>query len=380
MNIAKIGFGLSVSAALCLMACGDDESSGIGPQDNQNELTSSSSEGNSAPESSSEVANSSSSVEATSSSSVEEAAPCAFAATDNVWEMTYKADDGKGSGTVKTIYEIDGEDLVIRDSIRYTGTQASMFCRLSDGPAEMSSRDGKLTGVHSCDGGSAALVVTTVREKGYFAANAREAVHAAVQKACGVAVNGGTYEAVPLATKTTCDFKAEDAVWAYTYLDKDWRDKDSVIVHQSFIFENDDRVKAEQHPMQHVECVVKHLTEISSNNYCAAEGLMDVSASGLMGEKESIYESELSACKAKMPAEVEPESSSSTEGGETSSSSEGTASSSSVTTPAGDMVSCDIPGVFGECIEYPAGSDEAIAMTAQCESVLEGTLGTGCAN
>ena len=374
MNIAKIGFGLSVSAALCLMACGDDESSGIGPQDNNSELTSSSSEGNSAPESSSEVANSSSSVEATSSSSVEEAAPCAFAATDNVWEMTYKADDGKGSGTVKTIYEIDGEDLVIRDSIRYTGTQASMFCRLSDGPAEMSSRDGKLTGVHSCDGGSAALVVTTVREKGYFAANAREAVHAAVQKACGVAVNGGTYDVVPLATKTTCDFKAEDAVWAYTYLDKDWRDKDSVIVHQSFIFENDDRVKAEQHPMQHVECVVKHLTEISSNNYCAAEGLMDVSASGLMGEKESIYESELSACKAKMPADVEPVVTDTTVTDTTVTTPDTTA-----TTPAGDMVSCDIPGVFGECIEYPAGSDEAIAMTAQCESVLEGTLGTGCA-
>jgi hypothetical protein len=43
------------------------------------------------------------------------------------------------------------------------------------------------------------------------------------------------------------------------------------------------------------------------------------------------------------------------------------------------MVSCDIPGALGECLEFPAGSEEAIAMKAQCESVLEGTLGTGCA-
>lgn len=376
MNISKIGLGLSISAALCLMACGDDSSTSPEPSNNPQETTSSSSETSGTPDSSDNngAGASSSSVEAASSSSAEEeAAPCTFGATDNVWEMSYKADDGKGSGTVKTIYEIDGEDLVIRDSIRYTGNMASMFCRLSDGPAEMSSRDGKLTGVHSCEGGSTALVVTTVREKGYFAANAREAVHAAVQKACGVAVNGGTYDAVPLATKTTCDFKAEDAVWAYTYLDKDWQDKDSVIVHQSFIFENDDRVKAEQHPMQHVECVVKHLTEISSNNYCAAEGLMDVSASGLMGEKESIYDRELSACKEKMPADVEPESSSSAEGTETS-------SSSSAAAPSGDMVSCDVPGVMGGCEEAPAGSDQARFYISSCESLLEGTLGTGCSN
>ena len=48
-------------------------------------------------------------------------------------------------------------------------------------------------------------------------------------------------------------------------------------------------------------------------------------------------------------------------------------------TPAGDMVSCDIPGALGECVEFPAGSAEAEAMKAQCVSVLEGTLGTGCA-
>ena len=49
-------------------------------------------------------------------------------------------------------------------------------------------------------------------------------------------------------------------------------------------------------------------------------------------------------------------------------------------TPAtGAMVSCDIPGVLGECLEYPAGSAEATAMESQCVSVLMGTLGTGCA-
>lgn len=46
---------------------------------------------------------------------------------------------------------------------------------------------------------------------------------------------------------------------------------------------------------------------------------------------------------------------------------------------SGNMVSCDIPGVMGECLEFPAGSAEATAMEAQCVSVMMGTLGTGCA-
>ena len=45
---------------------------------------------------------------------------------------------------------------------------------------------------------------------------------------------------------------------------------------------------------------------------------------------------------------------------------------------SGNMVSCDIPGVMGECLEVPAGSAEATAMEAQCVSVMQGTLGTGC--
>ena len=373
MNIAKIGFGLSLSAALCFMACGDDSSSSPDPQDNEN--ISSSSETSGTPDSSdansSSSENNGTSSPAESSSSVVEASPCAFAATDDVWEMSYKANDGKGDGTAKTIYEIDGEDLVIRDTVRYTGSQASMICRISSGASDFGSRDGNFVGMQYCDDGSAVVLVSTVRQKGYFAANARETVHAAVKKACEVAVNGGTYDVIPLATKTVCDFKVEDNEWTYTYLDEGWQGKDSVIVHQSFLFGSKDRVKAEQHPMQHVECIAKNFTAISGNNYCAAEGLMDVSASGITSEKESMYESELKACKEKMPADAEPESSSSAEESETT-------SSSSAEAPSGDMVSCDIPGVLGECLEFPAGSEEAIAMAAQCESVLEGTLGTGC--
>ena len=72
--------------------------------------------------------------------------------------------------------------------------------------------------------------------------------------------------------------------------------------------------------------------------------------------------------------------------GDASSSSEaapaGDASSSSEAAAApagGDMVSCDVPGVMGECLEYAAGSAEAQQLTESCVSVLQGTLGTGCA-
>ena len=361
MNITKFSLGLSLTAALCLMACGDDSGSSADPDDTP-EL-SSSSEGSSDPESSSEKAKSSSSAEQVSSSSVKEAEPCTFVADDNAWEISYKVDDGKGSGTAKSIYEIDGEDLVIRDSIRYTGTQASMICRIANGPSELSSRDGNFEGTQSCDGGSAVLLVTTVRQKGFFAANDREAVHAAVKKACNVAVNGGTYDAVPLATKTVCDFKVEDDVWAYTYLDKDWHDKDSVIVHQTFLFESQDLVKAE--PV----CNANYGSQVARVLNVIKCRLMDVSASGLRDEKASIYERELKACKDKMPA-VEPD---------TSVTDTTTTTPDTTTAPAGEMVSCDIPGVLGECLEFPAGSDEAAGLTEQCVSVLEGTLGTGCA-
>ncbi|WP_295682355.1 hypothetical protein [uncultured Fibrobacter sp.] len=72
--------------------------------------------------------------------------------------------------------------------------------------------------------------------------------------------------------------------------------------------------------------------------------------------------------------------------GDASSSSEaapaGDASSSSEAAAApagGDMVSCDVPGAMGECMEYAAGTSEAQQLSESCVSVLQGTLGTGCA-
>lgn len=376
MNYKKVGLGIALSTAMSFMACGDDSSNPI--SNNTDNIESSSSVDGGAPKSSpseksssSVAGNVSSSSVAPSSSSVVEAEPCTFAATDNLWEMSYKASNSKGNANVKTIYKIDGENLVILDTIRYTGNQASMICRIADGASDFSSSDGQFVGVQYCDG-STVVIAGTVTQKGYFAANARETVHAAVQKACGVAVNGGSYDKIPLATKTTCDFKAEDNEWSYSYLDEGWRGQDSVVVIQSFLFDKKLRVKAEQHPLQHAECIAKNFTDISGNNYCSADGLMDVSSSGITSEKESMYNSELRMCKDKIPAGSETETSSSSV-----TSSETSSSAGSVST--GDMVSCDIPGALGECLEFPAGSEEAIAMKAQCESVLEGTLGTGCA-
>lgn len=376
MNYKKIGLGIALSTAMSFMACGDDSSNPI--SNNTDNIESSSSVDGGAPESSpsekssSGVAgNVSSSSVAPSSSSVVEAEPCTFAATDNLWEMSYKASNNKGNANVKTIYKINGEDLVILDTIRYTGNQASMICRIADGASDFGSSDGQFVGGQYCDG-STVVIAGTVTQKGYFAANARETVHAAVQKACGVAVNGGSYDNIPLATKTTCDFKAEDNVWSYSYLDEGWRGQDSVVVFQSFNFDKKLRVKAEQHPLQHAECIAKNFSDISGNNYCSADGLMDVSSSGITSEKESMYNSELRVCKDKIPSGSETESSSSSVTDTESSSSAGSAST-------GDMVSCDIPGALGECLEYPAGSEKAVQMASMCESTLMGTLGTGCA-
>ena len=376
MNYKKIGLGIALSTAMSFMACGDDSSSSPVFDSPSNQNSSSSVDGGapksspSEKSSSSVAGNVSSSSVAPSSSSVAEAEPCTFAATDNLWEMSYKASNNKGNANVKTIYKINGEDLVILDTIRYTGNQASMICRIAEGASDFGSSDGQFVGVQYCDG-STVVIAGTVTQKGYFAANARETVHAAVQKACGVAVNGGSYDKIPLATKTTCDFKAEDNVWSYSYLDEGWRGQDSVVVIQSFNFDKKLRVKAEQHPLQHAECIAKNFSDISGNNYCSADGLMDVSSSGITSEKESMYNSELRMCKDKIPAGSETEtSSSSVTGSETSSSS---------VAASGDMVSCDVPGVMGGCEEAPAGSEQANFYLSSCVSLLEGTLGTGCA-
>ena len=95
---------------------------------------------------------------------------------------------------------------------------------------------------------------------------------------------------------------------------------------------------------------------------------------------------EVSSSSVAAPAGDASSSSVAAPAGDASSSSEaapaGDASSSSETAAApagGDMVSCDVPGVMGECLEYAAGSAEAQQLTESCVSILQGTLGTGCA-
>ena len=386
MKILKLGFGLSVSAALCLMACGDDESSWPAANNDPDETLSSSSETSGTPDSSDDNVKSSSSNNggassaAESSSSVEEVVPCTFAATDDSWAVSYKGNDGDNSANITTVFEIQGEDLVIRDSVRFTGTTASMYCRLltmNDSTAtHPTSMDGKLAGEQTCSG-STAVLVTTRTEKGYFATNAREAVHASVKKACDAAVNGSAFEVFPLETTSNCNFTVDDPEWVYSYLDESWRGTDSVIVKYVLAYDSAEgeimRRKYEIQPMPYMECMTKKFSNIGLTNFCTMEGYVNGSSSGTQSKpREDVFKSEQNYCKEKVPAvEVEPESSSSADDVETT-------SSSSAAAPAGDMVSCDIPGIFGECVEYPAGSAEANAMIEQCESIMEGTLGTGC--
>lgn len=382
MNISKFGLGLSLSAALCLMACGDDSSTSPEPSNNPQETTSSSSETSGTPDSSDNngAGASSSSVEAASSSSAEEeAAPCTFGATDDSWAINYRGSDGSNSASIRTVFEIQGEDLVIRDSVRFTGNTASMYCRLltmNDSTAtHPSSMDGKLAGVQNCEG-STAVLVSTRTEKGYFANNAREAVHASVKKACDAAVNGSAFEVFPLQTTSNCNFTVDDPEWIYSYLDENWRGTDSVIVRYVVAYDSAESEimsrKYEIQPMPYVECMTKQFANIGTTNFCTMEGYVNASSSGTLSKpREDVFKSEQNYCKEKVPAEVEPESSSSADVEETSSSSEGV-------TPSGDMVSCDVPGVMGGCEEAPAGSDQARFYISSCESLLEGTLGTGC--
>ena len=387
MNMTKIGFGLSLTAALCLMACGDDDS-GFAPQNNPDETLSSSSETSGTPDSSDDIGgNSSSDIGGTSSpaessSSVAAAEPCTFAATDDSWAISYKGNDGDNSANIWTLFEIQGEDLIIRDSVRFTGSTASMYCRLmtmQDSTAtHPSSMDGKLAGVQTCEG-STAVLVSTRTEKGYFASNARETVHASVKKACDAAVNGTAFEVFPLETKSNCNFTVDDPEWVYSYLDENWRGTDSVIVRYVLAYDSAEgeimRRKYEIQPMPYLECLTKKFSNIGLTNFCTMDGYVNGSSSGTLSKpREDVFKSEQSYCKEKVPAvEIEPESSSSADGDETT-------SSSSVTAPAGDMVSCDVPGVMGGCEEAPAGSDQARFYISSCESLLEGTLGTGCSN
>jgi hypothetical protein len=324
--------------------------------------------------SSSSVAGEPGSSETVSSSSAAEAEPCSFTSTDNTWEVSYKGSDSKNSAKITTVYEISGDDLVIRDSIRYTGSMTSMMCSI-DPDASHSSSDGVFAGQRSCDSdGNTVIYVSTTTQKGYFANNARDAFFTTVQNACKAAVKGGSYEKVTFAPETKCDFAMDDAEWSYFYKDEDLKGDTVPKKKLVFLDPEDGRyvnMNYSIYPMSHIECVSKNFADFNGIHYCSADAYLNIASSSTTFTKESLFEIEQKACKEYIPAGSETESSSSVTGSETS--------SSSVASASGDMVSCDVPGVVGECLEFPADSEEGLGLAAMCESDLEGKLGTGCA-
>lgn len=343
--------GITLLAAFGLFACDGDTSSSLEVNDNVDSSTSVESEG---PNSSSDGVSSSSNDGISSSSVIEEVAQCTFEATDNKWVVSYKGNDGSNSANIKTVFEIDGDNLVIRDTVDYSGSTSSMICRLAGSETTSSnSKDGLFAIESSCEGGSSVVLTSALNLNGFFKKQSREDFHAAVKKACDVAVNGGSYDVIPLSAKTTCDFTIDDEVWSYSYLDEGWMG-DSVIVTRSVVKDTDGElltVKAEIIPMPYFDCLTQNFAKLSSLTYCSAEGKVELSSSGAMGEKEEVFDATLKSCKDLLPEVKE--------------------------TPV-EMVSCDIPGVLGECIEYPVDDEKAGDLANQCEAVLQGTLGTGC--
>ena len=373
MNYKKIGLGLSLSMAMNFMACGDDSSSPVSASDTPDTKVSSSSV-ESSPSSSSVVASSSSVAEEPSSSSVKEADPCGFVATDDVWTISYKGSDGKNNAKITTTYEIKGEDLVIRDSIRYTGSMTSMMCRI-DPTSSNKSSDGIFVGERSCDeDGNTVIYVSSTTEKGYFANRTRENVFHNVQNACRAGIEGGEFDKITFEPVTKCDFTMDDAEWSYFYKDEDLKGDTVPKKKLVFLDPEDGRyvnMNYSIYPMSHIECVSKNFADFNGIHYCSADAYLNIASSSTTFTKESLFEIEQKACKEYIPAGSETESSSSVTGSETS--------SSSVASASGDMVSCDVPGVVGECLEFPADSEEGLGLAAMCESDLEGKLGTGCA-
>ena len=177
---------------------------------------------------------------------------------------------------------------------------------------------------------------------------------------------------------TKCDFTMDDAEWSYFYKDEDLKGDTVPKKKLVFLDPEDGRyvnMNYSIYPMSHLECVSKNFADFSGIHYCTADAYLNIASSSTSFDKATLFEIEQKACKEFMPAQ-----STATEDPENKDpENKDPENNQSGETPAGDMVSCDIPGVLGECLEFPAGSDEAIAMKTQCESVLEGTLGTGCA-
>ena len=379
--MSKYGLVLSAMAALCLMACGEDSSSSASI-DEDSELSSSSeisesssinlaeglgksssSGGKSATQSSSSrsgISSTSTEKNPDSSDDNEEKA-CSFGAKEKVWKFSYNGKDSyNNSAKIKTAYEIDNENLVIRDTIRYTGKQASCLCKSSEGLiGEYTSEDGSFSATTSCDD-SVVVVISNIREEDYFDTYNLKEVHANVKKACDVAVNGGHYDVVSPETETCCSFAFEDSIWRYSYIDEYGKDGDSVVVSEVFLLNDELKLVITEIPMQHAECVAEKFADISLLSYCGADGLIEISSSNIKTDKEQLFTTEKRSCMEKLPVPDKDD-----------------PDAEEVILVSG-MVSCIIPGIESECIEFPAGSPEAIALKEQCETDLEGTLGTGC--
>ena len=250
----------------------------------------------------------------------------------------------------------------------------SMMCRI-DPTSSNKSSDGIFVGERSCDeDGNTVIYVSSTTEKGYFANRTRENVFHNVQNACRAGIEGGEFDKITFEPVTKCDFTMDDAEWSYFYKDEDLKGDTVPKKKLVFLDPEDGRyvnMNYSIYPMSHIECVSKNFADFNGIHYCSADAYLNIASSSTTFTKESLFEIEQKACKEYIPAGSETESSSSVTGSETS--------SSSVASASGDMVSCDVPGVVGECLEFPADSEEGLGLAAMCESDLEGKLGTGCA-
>jgi hypothetical protein len=304
MNYKKIGLGLSISMAVCFMACGES-SSPNGPENPSDPESSSSVK--SSPASSSDVTSSSSVAETPSSSSVEEAKPCSFVATDDAWTVSYKGSDSKNNAKITTVYEISGKDLVIRDSIRYTGSMTSMMCSI-DPEATYKSDDGVFAGGRTCDSdGNTVVEVTTTTQKNFFATNSREEFFNSVQKACKAAVDGGSFEKVIFNVLTKCSFTMDDDEWSYFYKDEDIKG-DSIPMKKLLFPDPEDgryvNMKYSIYPMSHIECVSKNFADFNGIHYCSADAYLNIASSSTTFDKQTLYDIELKACRDHLSPDV----------------------------------------------------------------------------
>lgn len=122
-------------------------------------------------------------------------------------------------------------------------------------------------------------------------------------------------------------------------------------------------------------------TPASSSSDAAAPASSDEAAPASSGEAAPASSGEAapaSSGEAAPASSGEAAPASSDEAAPASSGEAAPASSGEAAPAGGDMVSCDVPGAMGECIEFAAGTTEAQQLSETCVSTLQGTLGTGC--